>query len=264
MQGDLTTLSNVKGWLSGQTTISSDWDSLLQRLITSASTFVLNYLQRRIAIQTYDEWYDSGGLNFISLRQFPVRTVTSIQFGGNEVAQEATGNPPINGWLLSPPSRLEVRGHCFPRGRSVVRVQYSAGYDIKAVVGSLEAHVVPAGLTVQTNLAWLGDLGVTLSDGTPLTLVTGAPGALEYAVSAGTYTFNTAQNGAAVLLDYSCVPPDLEQAVIELVGERFKQKDRIGVNANSLSQGETVTYLVKDMSDNIRAALEPYRVRGAW
>ena len=265
MQGDLTTLQKVKDWLSGQTPLSSDNDSLLTRLVSSASIFVLNYLQRRIAVQSYDEWYDSGGLNFLSLRQFPVRGVTSIQFGGNEVTQEATGNPPINGWLLMPPSRLEVRGHCFPRGRNVVRVQYQAGYDVKAVVGSLEAQVVPAGLTVTPNLCWLSDLGVTLADGTALTEVASAPGALQYSVSsAGVYTFNAAQQGAAVLLDYSCVPPDLEQAVIELVGERFKQRSRIGMNSQSLAQGETVNYLVKDMSDNIRAALEPYRVRGAW
>jgi hypothetical protein len=248
--------------------MSSDNDTLLSRLISSASAFVVHYLQRQILVQPYDEWYDSGGLNFISLRQYPIRSVDSVQFGGWEVTQEAVGNPPINGWMLSPPSRLEVRGYCFPRGRNVVRVQYSAGYDIKTVSGTLEAQVVPAmGVTtVTTNLCWLDDLGVTLADGTPLTAVPAAPGPLQYTVAGGTYTFNAAQAGATVLLDYSCVPPDLEQAVIELVGERFKQKNRIGVNSQSINSGtgETINYLVKDMSENIRAVLEPYRIRGAW
>jgi hypothetical protein len=252
----------VQGWLSGQTTISSDNDSLLQRLITSASMFTRNHIAREIAVMPYDEWYDCGGQNFISLRQFPVRGVTSVQFCGNEVLTEATGNPPIGGWLLSPPTRLEMRGWRFPSGRSVIRVQYSAGYATDA-----EAQVVPsmAPYTVQTSLVWLGDIAVTLANGTPLTAVPSSPGALQYSVdSSGNYTFNVAQQGASVLISYSSVPPDLEQAVIELVGERFRQLGRIGLNSQSLAQGETVNYLVKDMSDNIRTTLERYKNQGAW
>jgi hypothetical protein len=252
----------VRLWLSsGQTTLSTDNDALLQRLISSASVFVLGYLNRTIAVTEFDEVYDNGGVNFLSLRQWPVRTVTSIQFGGVDITQPATGNPPVNGWLLSPPTRLEIRGRCFPRGRSVVRAQYSAGYSTEG-----EPQVVPTmgELTVTTSLCWLGDLGVTLADGTILTAVTAPPGAGQYSVSEGVYTFATAQAGASVLVSYSSVPPDLEQAVIELVGERFRHKERIGLNSQSLAQGETVNYLVKDMSDNVRLTLERYQNQGVW
>lgn len=268
MRGDLTTLENVRDWLSGQSPISTDNDALLKRLITSASTFVLGYINRQIAVASYDEMYDSGGLNFISLRQWPVRDVSSIQFGGCEITQQATGNPPIGGWLISPPTRLEVRGYHFPRGRSTVRVQYQAGYYVSSdkVQGSPEPQTVPAtgDPVVTTNLVWLGNLSVTLADGTPLTAVPSAPGPGQYSVASGAYTFNAAQAGAAVLLDYSCVPPDLEQAVIELVGERFRHRDRIGLNSKNLPTGETVSFLVKDMSDNVRLVLEQYQNQGMW
>lgn len=261
MLGDLTRLAQVREWLSGQAALSTDNDALLKRLISSASVFALGYINRGIAVASYDEWYDSGGVNFLSLRQWPIRTVTSIQFAGCEITQPASGNPLTNGWLVSPPTRLEVRGRHFPRGRSTVRVQYSAGYSTEG-----EAQAVPASGSpvVTTNLCWLGDLGVKLADGTALVAVTGAPGAGQYSVDEGIYTFNVAQAGAAVSISYSSVPPDLEQAIIELVGERFRQKDRIGLNSQSLAQGETVNYLVKDMSENVRLTLERYQNQGVW
>lgn len=263
MTGDLTTVERVVEWLSGQAPLSSDNNSLLSRLITSVSSFVNGYIARSLGVTAYDEWYDSGGLNFISLKNYPVRTSDPIviQFAGVEVSQEATGNPPVNGWLLSPPTRLELRGHCFPRGRSVARVQYSAGYSVEA-----ELHTVPSTsqYTVQTNLVWLEDLGVTLADGTPLTKVATGPTTGEYSVSAGSYTFAAADAGVAVLISYSNVPPDLEQAVIELVGERFKHRDRIGLTQKNLPNGETVGFLNQDMSPAIRTVLERYKNRGAF
>lgn len=265
MQGDLTTLARVKEWLSGQTPMSSGSDSLLTRLITSASHFVLIYLQRQLAVAAYDEWYDSGGANFLSLRQHPVRTVTSVQFGGFDITTEATGFPIGNGWLLQPPTRLELKGYYFPRGRNVVRVQYQAGYDVQSIIGGLDSQMIPISSPYQITaaLAWLGDLSVTI-DGVALTPVASAPGPMQYSVAAGVYTFNSAQAGQTASLDYSCIPPDIEQCVIELVGERFKQKSRIGMNSQSLAQGETVNYLVKDMSESIRSTLDRYKNVGTW
>lgn len=262
MQGDLTTLGNVRAWLSGQTALSTDNDDTLRRLIGVASVLITGLLGgRQLGITSYDEWYDSGGLNFISLKQYPIRSVESIQFGGFEVTQEATGNPPVNGYLISRPTRLEVRGHCFPRGRSTVRVQYTAGYSTEA-----EAQTIPAmgAYTVTTNLVWLDDLGVTLANGTVLTKVASSPGALQYSVSEGTYTFNVAQAAASVLISYSSVPPDLEQAAIEIVGECFKHMDRIGLTSKNLPNGETIAYLNQAMSPRVRLIIDQYKNQGAW
>ncbi|MEY2864602.1 MAG: hypothetical protein RLY58_2309 [Pseudomonadota bacterium] len=57
---------------------------------------------------------------------------------------------------------------------------------------------------------------------------------------------------------FSSVPPDIEQAVIDLVALRYKERDRIGHRSKSLA-GETVSYMINDLSDFSRSILGSYR-----
>ena len=110
-------------------------------------------------------------------------------------------------------------------------------------------------------LSWLGDLGVTLSDGvTALTLVSSDPGPLQYTAVDGVYGFNPAQANAGVLISYAQCPDDVAQATIELVGERYKIRNRIGEVSHSLGgqTNTTTTFSQKDMNDFIKASLRRY------
>jgi len=57
---------------------------------------------------------------------------------------------------------------------------------------------------------------------------------------------------------YAATPPEVEQACIELVALRYKERDRIGHVSKSLA-GETVSFSQKDMSDDIKTLLSLYR-----
>jgi hypothetical protein len=57
---------------------------------------------------------------------------------------------------------------------------------------------------------------------------------------------------------YAATPPEVEQACIELVTLRYKERDRIGHVSKSLA-GETVSFSQKDMSDDIKTLLSLYR-----
>lgn len=59
----------------------------------------------------------------------------------------------------------------------------------------------PYTVTVAHAAAFTEDHGVTIG-GTPLTKVSGSPGAMQYSVAAGVYTFNSAQHGAAAIISY--------------------------------------------------------------
>ena len=59
---------------------------------------------------------------------------------------------------------------------------------------------------------------------------------------------------------YATTPPDIAQAAIELTGEAFRRRDRIGLNSKSLGGQEVVAFSLKDMNDTIRALLAPYQV----
>jgi hypothetical protein len=59
---------------------------------------------------------------------------------------------------------------------------------------------------------------------------------------------------------YPRVPPDIAQACIELVCQRYRERTRIGEVSKALVSGETVTFSQKDMSDDVMTLLSQYRV----
>ena len=59
---------------------------------------------------------------------------------------------------------------------------------------------------------------------------------------------------------YATTPPDIAQAAIELVCQRYRERSRIGEVSKALGGGETVSFSQKDMSEDVRTALLPYRL----
>ena len=262
MQGDLTTLAKVKDYLGIKASIDTS-DVILSRMITAASKFVLNYIARQtLAPMTVTDIYDGNGKNFLVIRQWPVLSVESINFCGQSITVAAAGNPLTPGYLIDSADAsggaqqlLTLIGYCFPYGRSIVFVRYRYGYMISG-----EAAVVPPSSpwTLTTDFMWLSDEGVTYADGTALTAVPSNPAQGQYSVAAGTYAFNEADEGQAVLISYGYCPADVEEATIELIAESYRRKERVGEMSKSLGGQETVSFSQKDMHDSIALALQPY------
>jgi hypothetical protein len=252
--GTLATLDQVKSWLNVN---NSNDDVLLQRLIDSASTFVYSYLNLdTFAKSQYDEMYDAHGGTFMVLRQEPAISIVSLSINGTPVpaaSGDGKTTPFTNGYVLFRQS-LVLYGWCFPRCRNAVYVSYMAGYAI-----TNEPQTVPgsATYTVTVNETWLTDEGVTLN-GVAMTAVAANPGVNQYSVVDGVYTFNPAQANANVLVSYSYCPADINQAVIELVGERYRYKDRIGHSSKSLGGQETVAFQANTVPSFIKDMLNKY------
>jgi len=68
--------------------------------------------------------------------------------------------------------------------------------------------------------------------------------------------------GARIEITYTAgfdaVPLDLEQACIELVAYRYRERDRIGHASKSIG-GETVSFITRAMPQAVEARLAPYR-----
>lgn len=58
---------------------------------------------------------------------------------------------------------------------------------------------------------------------------------------------------------WATIPPAIQQAATELVGEAFKRKDRIGQVSKTLGGQETVSFSQKDMGATTATALQQYR-----
>lgn len=96
-------------------------------------------------------------------------------------------------------------------------------------------------------------------DGTSIWL-TGAGGSLGFRGSGYAFTRGRRNVVLAYTAGYSSTPLEIEQAVIELVGLRYREKERIGQVSKSIA-GEVVTFSQKDMSDDIKTLFEAYKVR---
>jgi hypothetical protein len=72
------------------------------------------------------------------------------------------------------------------------------------------------------------------------------------------FTRGTQNVTLAYTAGYAAIPAEIEQACIELVALRYKERDRIGHVSKSLA-GETVAFSQKDMSDDIKTALLAYK-----
>jgi len=57
---------------------------------------------------------------------------------------------------------------------------------------------------------------------------------------------------------YANVPLEIEQACIEIIANRYREKDRIGQVSKSLA-GEVVSFSQKDMPDSVRTILSNYK-----
>ncbi len=58
---------------------------------------------------------------------------------------------------------------------------------------------------------------------------------------------------------YAAIPPDLEQAAIELAALRYRERQRIGDVSRRIGS-EVVAYSQKDMTDAIRTLIQQYRL----
>lgn len=124
-----------------------------------------------------------------------------------------------------------------------------------------------------------GGGGVTfVPANTPLVSITalsidGVPIPASTGVAAPGYVFNThkvslrggykfTRGIANVQIDYTAgytsVPGEIEQVCIEVVGSRFKAKDRIGVSSKGLA-GETISFVQNDLTRDMKATLMNYK-----
>lgn len=74
------------------------------------------------------------------------------------------------------------------------------------------------------------------------------------------YRFTEGVENVAVtyVAGYDSVPVDVAQACKELVGLRYKERDRIGYVSKAVG-GEVVAYSQKDMSEAVKTLLNAYR-----
>jgi uncharacterized phiE125 gp8 family phage protein len=122
--GDLVTLTTAQSWLKITTMTDS---AILSALITDASSFIANTLQRAsIAQASYTEFYTGNGRDGQILRNDPIQSVTSIKWAGTTITTAGDPIAGVNGFWIDG-KRVRLVGYAFPYG-APVQIAYSAGY----------------------------------------------------------------------------------------------------------------------------------------
>lgn len=258
MNERLTTLAAVKDYL-GITDGNSD--SFLDRLILSASQFVLTWIGRdSFGVVQYTQNFRGNGKSSVLLPFWPVVSVTSVGVAGSAVPASTLGNYglPNSGFVVSDPrfgnQSLDLYGYNFWQG-APSQVIYTAGFRTSQ---TSDIPATPFQITPTDGGQWIADIKVTIA-GVDAVKVAENPATGEYTVDvSGLYTFAAADEGKETVITYDYVPFDVSFAVCELIGEWYKRKDRIGIISKTLGGQETVTFSQKDMGDSIKSTLQPY------
>lgn len=284
--GDLTSLANLKQYLTGIGTVTDD--SVLQALVSAASGVVTNYVNRDFRPLTRTEVRDGPDSCTLAMMQWPINLVTSVTVNGNVVPKSPDGISTA-GWtnddkfvyLVGASSFYPVPSRSgaykFFRGYRNVSVVYNAGYLVGASLPDnfltfpVEAAVIPATpFQVFPQRTAISDAGVTYANGTPLTAIfSGTPTIAQYLfgqITTGSdagkvgYQFAAADTGASVRLSYGYCPTDVELAVWDVAANQYKRRGRIGEKSKSLA-GEVVSFDVSLISDSAKATLDNYKRR---
>jgi hypothetical protein len=271
----LTSLANLKPWIyplpASPATYPTNDETLLTSLINQISTGIANSLQRPSLVRTtFTEVRDGVGNRRMTLRNWPVVSVSSVIVNGCSIPASAafgqSGYSPTtwDGTNAGNPQEIVLCGYELIRGAGNVQIVYQAGYCVQNEaqnVGSSTYQVTPN----TPYGGWAQDDGVTYANGTPLTPVASAPSIGQYVPPSPFksspllyYQFSASDVNAGVLLNYSYIPADLEEACIEWIGERYRYKNRIGQTSTSQSGVETAAFSLK-MPDHIKQMLQPYR-----
>lgn len=280
--GDLTNIATAKAYL-GIDPGDVAADATIAQQVRAQSRRFCQETRRDILYKSYVEVRDGNGTFAIEPRQYPVVAVSSVLVDEVVVPPQpayAAGDTPPYGWVvvsdriqivkwpynltaLVPdfPALLYGNGNAEPfgfrRGNGNVQLAYTAGFRIAG-----ESQVVPStgSYSVQTVEPFVSDLGVTYANGTALTKVASGPVAGQYAVSPlGTYTFAAADAGAAVLLSYAHVPADIEQAVLEMVAWKFREKDHVGQRSKEVGAGNVVGFITDDLPPSAMSVIATYQ-----
>jgi hypothetical protein len=232
----------------------------MQRLISAVSRYIQTWLNRTIASATYNETRSGQGMPFMMFENYPCTSVTSVYINGLPLQPRPALGAVVtasqfSGYVFED-VRIMLDGARFPRGYNNISFVYQAGYLVDS-----EPNTIPAmsPYTLEGLAHWAASpVSAILADGTVLELVTGAPGPGQYSLSDTVFTFNAAEAGIPLALSYGYVPFDVEQAAIDMIGDWFVYRSRIGKLSESID-AQSITFTNTAITSRAQGVLNQYR-----
>lgn len=106
-------------------------------------------------------------------------------------------------------------------------------------------------------------LDYVITQNYPILEVLQAPSAVEFFDKNEIVFASKITKGQVFYVEYEAgfdvLPKDLELAIIELVGWRYKSLGHLDVTTNRDKEGSTVSYVRSDLPENVKSIFEKYR-----
>jgi hypothetical protein len=123
---DLTTTENVKTYLKIKTEDTTS-DALLAILVTAASDYIQNILNRTFKATDYVQKCNGNGVGVMLASDYPVLSVAKVSINGVEIP--AATSDTSNGYIFDEDG-IHLRGFVFSKGVKNVILSYRAGYEV--------------------------------------------------------------------------------------------------------------------------------------
>lgn len=133
---NLTTLSQVKALLE---VTETEWDGLLEELITAVSGRAGTYCNREFELKERVEYHDGGG-QYLYLRGLPIAAIAAIH-GSDTWEWDDNALVPADHYHLLPVGLVGYRFGDWPYGPRALKVVYTGGYATDGVPPDLEIAV---------------------------------------------------------------------------------------------------------------------------
>lgn len=149
-------------------------DARLNVIIPAVNASVNKYIGRTIEETEYeDELYDGSGIESLCLRNFPVSEITSITVYDIDVpARDDSLGFFGYGYYMKDGGEAGIvyRNDCWPRGRGIIKVSYTAGYATipdDLIFATLQMAAFYRNVTKKPGIAseWLGSYSISLMQG---------------------------------------------------------------------------------------------------
>lgn len=133
-------LEEAKIWLDYT---GSDRDVLITTLIESVQALLESFCDRHFSFDSYTEYYDGLGFNYVLLDQYPVQDITGVW---DDTNREFTDVMKIESTSYTVYKNIGMimltDGSVFTKGYRNVKVEYTAGYteipaDLKMIAGEI-------------------------------------------------------------------------------------------------------------------------------
>jgi hypothetical protein len=258
---DLTSLADLKKFISPATAASTIADSVLSEIITGVSKGFNRYLARELAISSFTEVRNGNGLQTMRTLRYPILSVSSITIApiNGQPGQVLTSNNySFDSWFVNlSPGFFAQR---FSRGFQNVTINYTAGYITPGQLQLLTLPVWTAGQTVAVGfqIQANGFIWEVIAAGVTDVVQPTFPAVLNSVVKDNTVYWIALYPVPVFPPQASFVPEDLVLACQEQAALVSKNRTRVGDTGVGIGP-ERISFYLKDMHETTRQKLNRHR-----